>query len=132
MNNNIFYRVCHHETLQGLWYNYTGEFTGLIHNDFNFCTHNKLEMDFDEELVGWLSATESLENLFTWFPKEDIVTLQEHGWFAFEFLTEQHKFYDKFKHYVIKQDTSIPISKYVLNDNGIYTKINLNITTLNS
>jgi hypothetical protein len=33
-------------------------------------------MDFDVELVGWLSATDNLEELFNWFTKEDIVELQ--------------------------------------------------------
>jgi hypothetical protein len=34
-------------------------------------------MDFDVELVGWLSATDNLEELFNWFTKEDIVELQK-------------------------------------------------------
>lgn len=63
MSKNKFYRVCHKETLQGLWYDYKGQFTGLIHNDFNFCANKDLEMDFDPEIVGWLSATDTLENL---------------------------------------------------------------------
>ena len=61
-----FYRVCNTETEQGLWYDFKGNFTGLIHNDFNFCVNNKLEMGFDDELVGWLSATPDLETLYTW------------------------------------------------------------------
>ena len=28
-----FYRVSNVETQQGLWYNFNGEFTGLIHNE---------------------------------------------------------------------------------------------------
>ena len=66
VKNNIFYRVCHVKTLQGLWYDYNGDFTGFIHDRFNFCKNNELKMDFDEEIVGWLSATDSLEKLFNW------------------------------------------------------------------
>jgi hypothetical protein len=110
-----YYRVCHKDTLQGLWYDYKGSFTGLIHDEFNFCTNNKLEMEFDDELVGWLSATDSLETLYHWFPEEDIVLLQEHGWFIFEFEAEDVKFYERFQHLVIKQDTSKPIRMVELN-----------------
>lgn len=38
--NKLFYRVCNHETEQGLWYSFNGNFTGLIHNEFNFCKNN--------------------------------------------------------------------------------------------
>jgi hypothetical protein len=101
-----YYRVCHKETLQGLWYDYKGEFTGLIHNDFNFCANNKLEMDFDPEIVGWLSATDSLETLWKWFTEDDIKQLQEHGWYIHEFEATDVKFYERFQHLIIKQDTS--------------------------
>jgi len=70
-----FYRVSNTDTQQGLWYNFSGEFTGLIHNKFDFCLHKELKMDFDEELVGYLSATDSLETLWQWFPKDDIIKL---------------------------------------------------------
>lgn len=101
-----FYRVCNKETLQGLWYDYKGQFTGLIHEDFNFCVNNELEMDFDPEIVGWLSATESLETLYNWFTKDDIKQLQSHGWFIHEFEAIDVKFYERFQHQIIKQDTS--------------------------
>jgi hypothetical protein len=93
-------------TLQGLWYTYDGEFTGLIHDRFNFCQNNKLEMEFDPTIVGWLSAVENLEDLWVWFSKEDIRALQEHGWFIHEFVTEEARFYERFQHTVIKQDVS--------------------------
>ena len=101
-----FYRVCNKETLQGLWYDYKGQFTGLIHEEFGFCTNTKLEMDFDEEIVGWLSATDSLETLWKWFTKEDILQLQKHGWFIHEFEAVDVKFYERFQHQVINQETS--------------------------
>jgi hypothetical protein len=105
-NKQTYFRVCHEDTLQGLWYTYEGEFTGLIHDKFNFCANAELRMDFDEEIVGWLSAVKNLEDLWVWFTKEDIAQLQDHGWFIHEFEAEDVKFYDRFQHTVIKQDTS--------------------------
>lgn len=101
-----FYRVCHKDTLQGLWYDYKGEFTGLIHNDFNFCLNNELKMDFDPEIVGWLSVTDTIESLWQWFTEKDIFELQKHGWFIHEFEAEEHKFYERFQHIIINQETS--------------------------
>ena len=60
----IFYRIANKDTKQGLWYDSEGKFTGLIHNEFNFCMNRDLPMPFDPEIVGWLSATDSLEDLF--------------------------------------------------------------------
>jgi len=106
IKTNIFYRVCHIETLQGLWYDYKGNFTGFIHDRLKFCKNNELKMDFDDEIVGWLSATDSLETLFHWFTVEDIKQLQKHGWFIHVFVAEDIKFYERFQHQIIKQDTS--------------------------
>jgi hypothetical protein len=50
-------------------------------------------MDFDEEIVGWLSAVENLEDLWVWFSKEDIRKLQEYGWFIYEYQVKDYKFY---------------------------------------
>jgi hypothetical protein len=108
MEKKLFYRVCHKDTLQGLWYDYKGLFTGKIHNEFDFCTHNKLKMDFDDKLVGWLSATESLETLYGWFPTYDILRLQKYGYYIHTFEATEYRFYDRFKHFVIKQDSSKP------------------------
>jgi hypothetical protein len=111
-----FYRVCHKDTLQGLWYDYQGQFTGLIHEDFNFCVNNELRMDFDPEIVGWLSATETLEDLWRWFTKDDIQKLQDHGWFIHEFEAVDYKLYERFQHIIIKQDTSTVTKLITLND----------------
>jgi hypothetical protein len=108
-----YYRVCHKETLQGLWYAYNGEFTGLIHNTFDFCENSSLEMEFDETLVGWLSAVESLEDLWKWFTQNDIIKLQEHGWYIHEFEAKDVKFYERFQHLIINQDTS-KVSKLIV------------------
>jgi hypothetical protein len=111
-----FYRVCHKDTLQGLWYDYKGNFTGLIHEDLNFCANNELRMDFDPEIVGWLSATESLEQLWRWFTKDDIQKLQDHGWFIHEFEAIDYKVYERFQHIVINQETSTVTRLITLND----------------
>lgn len=103
--SKLYYRVAHIETKQGLWYDSLGKFTGLIHNEFNFCTNNKLPMPFDPELVGWLSATDSLEDLFFWFTKEDIAKLEKHGWFITVYEAEKVKEYKN--HLVICQNTSL-------------------------
>jgi len=109
-----FYRVCNTETQQGLWYQFNGLVSGLIHNEFNFCKHNSLAMDFDSNLVGWLSATDSLDDLYNWFPQEDIKRLQEHGWFIHVYESNDYKFYEKFQHLVINQDNCVLIDKIIL------------------
>ena len=98
-----FFRVCNLTTQQGLWYNFDGSFSGLIHDRFNFCQNKDLAMDFDETLVGWLSAVPNLDDLWQWFSKEDVVRLQEHGWHIIEYEAEIYRFYDRFSHYVICQ-----------------------------
>ena len=109
-----FYRVCNPETEQGLWYDYNGAFTGLIHHRFNFCKNNDLKMDFDDELVGWLSAVENLEDLYQWFTVEDIKRLQEFGWTIHEYEVDNYRFYDRFKHPVICQKTSKLTKRIIL------------------
>jgi hypothetical protein len=109
-----FYRVSHEETQQGLWYDFAGKFTGFIHDKFNFCKNNELKMDFDKTIVGYLSATPDLESLWQWFTKDDILKLQEHGFFIHVYETSDFKFYDRFQHYVISQQESKLIEKIVL------------------
>ncbi len=100
----IFYRVAHRNTKQGLWYDSDGKFTGLIHKVFDFCANRELPMPFDPDIVGWLSATETLEELFYWFPKEDIKKLEDYGWFITAYETDNFKQYKN--HIVICQETS--------------------------
>lgn len=114
-----FYRVSNLETQQGLWYDFKGNFTGLIHDKFNFCQNNQLKMDFDEELIGYLSATPDLETLFVWFTKNDILQLQEHGYYIHEYKTDDYKFYERFQHHVINQEKSIIIRQIKLTKEDI-------------
>jgi len=124
-----YFRVCHKDTLQGLWYAFNGEFTGLIHNEFSFCANSNLAMDFDEEIASWLSAVETLDNLFFWFTKDDIIILQKHGWFIHEFEAEDVKFYERFQHTVIKQDTSKVIKVHEVMFNYTVSEYNEKSTT---
>ena len=109
-----YFRVCHVDTMQGLWYQFNGEFTGLIHDKFNFCANRDLKMDFDPEIVGWLSVVDTLESLYNWFTQDDIRKLQEHGWYIHEFESEDCKFYERFQHSVINKETSKVVRKIEL------------------
>ena len=109
-----FYRVSHVETQQGLWYDINGSFTGLIHNQMNFCKNNGLLMDFDEEIVGYLSAVPSIEDLYKWFTREDIFKLQEHNFFIHVYESDDFKFYEKFQHHVINKNNSLLTQKITL------------------
>jgi hypothetical protein len=91
-----------------------GIFTGLIHNELNFCKNNELLMDFDETIVGYLSATPTLDELFNWFTKDDILKLQEHDYYIHVFESDDYKFYDRFQHFVINKESSKLIEKIVL------------------
>ena len=103
----IFYRIGCLGNNQGLWYSKTGEFTGLIHNEYNFCTNSSLEMPFDEEVKGFISVATSLEELYKWFPLNDIALLCQQG-FAIEYYkSSEKKFYDKFQHYLIPQTSEL-------------------------
>lgn len=109
-----FYRVCNTKTQQSLWYDFSGQFTGLIHDKFNFCVNTTLKMDFDPELSGYLSATDSLESLYHWFPKEDILALQKHDYFIHVYQTNDFKFYERFQHLVINQSKSLLLNTITL------------------
>lgn len=113
LNKKTFYRVANRHSGQGLWYDNTGDFTGLIHDKFNFCKNKDLSMAFDSELVGWLSATDSLETLYQWFTEEDIKKLQKHDWYIAVYETDDYKFYDKFQHYVVNQN-NIKFLEYIV------------------
>lgn len=109
-----FYRVCNPDTQQGLWYKFDGTFSGLIHEEFDFCFNSQLKMDYDEELVGWLSVADDLDHLWGWFTTEDVANLQKHGWFIYEYEATEWKFYEKFQHNVISQATSKLVRKIEL------------------
>jgi len=112
-----FYRINHHNTLQGLWYDYNGQFTGLIHDDFSFCANSELRMDFDENLVGYISAVPQ-DDLYRWFPVEDILKLQEHGYGIHVYESDDVKFCEKFQHTLINQATAKLVETHVMGTDG--------------
>lgn len=100
----IFLRVAKEDSAQGLWYDQKGNFTGLIHNEFDFCKNSELKMPFDKNTVGFLSAADSLDALFEWFPIGDIVKLQEHGYYLTAYKSSDYKYHNG--HWLINQKTS--------------------------
>lgn len=102
---SLYYRVANVATQQRLWYNFDGTFTGLIHDKFSFCKNHDLPMPYDEELKGWLSATDRLGNLFHWFSLQDIKRLEEFGYKICIYETDKAKIYKN--HWVISQYESI-------------------------
>ena len=114
MENKIFYRVSNIDTHQGLWYDTTGKFTGLIHTKFDFCANNTLQMEFDDSIVGYLSTAQSLDELYRWFTKEDILKLQQFNYFIHEYETKDFRFYDRFQHWLINQQNSVLTKRIIL------------------
>ena len=102
----LFYRVGV-ETKEGLWYDKEGKFTGLIHTEFKWCNASQLQMPFEEQLVGYLSVADSLEHLYQWFSKQELLKLQELNFNIYEYKALDYKFYDLYKHNVINQESSI-------------------------
>jgi hypothetical protein len=102
--SKFFYRVATDST-EGLWYNKEGVHTGLIHTEFNWLNASSLLMPFETELVGYLSVADSLEHLYFWFSRPEILRLQEVGFFIYEYIAEDYKFYDLYKHNVINQNS---------------------------
>jgi len=90
---------------RGLWYASNGVFTGLIHTQFSFCTNSALEMPFDPELVGWLSAAETLDDLFHWFSREDIAELEKYGYRIAVYEATVYRTYKN--HWVVDQESSV-------------------------
>lgn len=64
-------------------------------------------MPFDNQLVGYLSVADSLEHLYQWFSKQEILRLQECGFNIYEYVSKDYKFYDLYKHNVVNQHSSI-------------------------
>ena len=78
-----------------------GEFTGLIHDKFNFCKNHDLPMPYCAECVDYLSATDTIENLYEWFSKEDIKELYKHNYRVVEYESEDYKFFEN--HWLINK-----------------------------
>ena len=102
--SKFFYRVGTDST-EGLWYNKEGVHTGLIHREFSWLGASSLVMPYETDLVGYLSVAYSLEHLYFWFTRDEILKLQEVGFFIYEYIAEDYKFYDLYKHNVINQNS---------------------------
>jgi len=116
MITKLFFRVSNIDTGQGLWYDSDGTFSGLIHSKFKFCANSDLPMPFDSELVGWLSVTEQLSDIWHWFTKEDVHRLQQHGWYVHGYHATVWK--DHENHQVIDVETSRPIFRLEVSSEG--------------
>jgi hypothetical protein len=125
MKLKVFYRVANNTTKQGLWYDFKGNFTGVIHTKFDFCMNSTLLMPYDSSIKGWLSATDTFSTLFFWFSKEDILRLQEHGYRIAVYAASDFRYYNN--HWIIKQDNSI--LKGYLNVEGTLCELNYNGTS---
>lgn len=112
MKDRLFLRVGHIDSEQGLWYDRNGEFTGHIHDIYSFCRNSGLLMPFDDKVVGYLSAVLSLPELMNWFPINDILALQAHGYAVMEYLASDYK--QHAGHWLINQKTSILIKTFKL------------------
>lgn len=100
-----FYRVGNtSKGNQGLWYKPNGEFSGDIHDKYNFCGNRELPMPFTPECVGFLSATKTLKELYVWFSKEDITQLQPYGFHILKYESEDYKYHNG--HWLINQESS--------------------------
>jgi len=100
----FFYRV-ETDSTEGLWYNKEGKHTGLIHTEFSWLGASSLVMPYETDLVGYLSVADSLEQLYFWSTRVEILKLQEVGFFIYEYIAEDYKFYDLYKHNVINQNS---------------------------
>lgn len=102
-----FYRVGNIKNGQGLWYDITGVFTGLIHSSYDFCKNSSLQMPFDKEFIGYLSAVKNLDDLEKWFPKSDMKVLKKYGYKVLQYKADDYKYYNG--HWLINQHSSILI-----------------------
>lgn len=101
----IFYRVENPTTQNGLWYDIDGNFTGTIHQkEFDKLQNHKLPMPFNENIQGWLSCVEKLEEIDAWFNEEDMKILRHKGYMLSEYESSDFKKVDG--HWIIKRDSS--------------------------
>ncbi len=110
----VFWRIAHKNDMGGLWYDSQGNFTGLIHDRYSFCKSSGMQMPFNKGTVGFLSATDSLEKLYDWFPQADIRKLEEFGYRITTYMSENYKQADG--HWLIDQKKSWTMCHYLLED----------------
>lgn len=100
----IFYRVGKEDN-SGLWYNQEGIFHGKIHtNELSKLQCHNLQMTFDKDIVGWLSADKSLSELKNWFSDDDMEILEPLGYKILIYEATEFRIHSN--HWVINQKTS--------------------------
>lgn len=105
MERKLFYRVENPDTVDGLWYNKDGTYTGRIHTEeFSQLRLCELPMPYDEEILGWVSVTDSLETLKVWFNDEDMAILRPKGFKVTEYESDEYRSVDG--HWVMKQNSA--------------------------
>lgn len=106
--DKLFFRV-HHPDGKGLWYNKNAEFTQEIAKLDLSCAG--LEMNHDDDCAGgFLSCTDSMDSLFDWFGREELFKLRDNGYNICIFKAEEHKFHEKYKHFLFKERGSLLIA----------------------
>lgn len=106
------------------FYDFNGKFTGLIHDKFSFCKNHDLPMPFEPAVTGWLSATDTLKELFNWFTEDDIKKLEQYGYELTIYEATEFKFHNN--HWLINQESSKPKGTIKLRNSKTFIKSKLN------
>lgn len=92
----FFYRIGHSDSGNGLWYDRDGNWTGLAIDKYQLQS-NQIPMGFDKNIQGWISVTDSVDDLYKWFTREEMGVLANHGYevicFWLDFYDNRYKKY---------------------------------------
>ena len=106
-----FYRVGTTDQ-SGMWYDQKGNFHGAMNTPaFRMLKCSEVRMPFCKETAGFLSATETIEELEGWFPKEDMAVLKPLGFKILAYKATVYKYHEQNKHWLIDQKTSVLINQ---------------------
>lgn len=104
MEKKIFYRVGTKDG-GGMWYHPDGTYHGSINTEpFSMLQCHSVTMPFDENIVGYLSVVDSLENLKKWFNDKDMEKLTPIGYQVLSYEATDYRIHDN--HWIINQKTS--------------------------
>lgn len=105
MEAKLFYRVGTLDN-RGMWYDNKGVYHGAMNSpEFEKLSCHKVQMPYDESIVGYLSVAETLEELKHWFNDNDMALLAPLGFRILTFEATDYRRHDN--HWVINQETSI-------------------------
>jgi hypothetical protein len=111
MTTKSFYRVGSVLKGTGLWYDDSGKLINLAKTQFNLKSGD-LPMGYDPNIVGYLSVTDTLDNLLQWFTLDEMITLKDAGYklMCFDVDVNSAKLYTvpltDVQHWIIPQETS--------------------------